>query len=309
MKVEAPFYAVEIKNLSKRYRGLEKPVLDGISLEVDQGQIFSLIGNNGEGKSTLIKILLGVVRPTSGNACIFGNSVENYEARKSVGYLPERINEVLPGFLTCRQFLYYYGRLNGIMPRELKCKTSNMLKLIGLKEKEHKKVFTLSKGQQQRLGIAHALLGDPDILFLDEPGDGLDIVGRKELRSLLLELREKGKTLFINSHILSEIQLISDNIAILKGGKILKQGHLKELLNTNGVYEIRIDDGVDHICKELRISLMYDNERRIITVDNVAQLNELIDKLRNWRVRIKEVVVVKKSLEDFVIETLGENGQ
>jgi len=307
MNTELRPHAVEIKNLTKRYRGLEKTVLDDISLTVDKGTIFSLIGNNGEGKSTLVRILLGVIHPTGGDAYLFGKSVRNYEARKSVGYLPEKINEVMPGFLTCRQFLYHYGKLNGIIPSEIKCEISSMLELIGLKEKENKKIFTLSKGQQQRLGIAHALLGDPNILFLDEPGDGLDIVGRKELRDLLLKLREQGKTFFINSHILSEIQLVSDNIAILKSGKILKQGSIKQLLSTNGKYEIRIDDGVDHICNELGINLTYDKDRRFVTVDDEAQLNELIDKLRDWRIRIKEIVTVKRSLEEFVIETLKEN--
>src|SRR3989304_5850809 len=223
---------VETASIFKTYRsGVFKrvtvPALVDVSLSVDSGEIFGLLGPNGAGKTTFIKILLSIVHPTTGEATILGETLGSLKIKEKIGYLPE--NHRYPQFLTGYQTLHFFGGLSGLTGSALRDRALSLLDLVGLSEWKKVKIKRYSKGMLQRLGLAQALLNDPEILFLDEPTDGVDPVGRKEIRDLLKDLRKQGKTIFLNSHLLSEVEAISDRVAILNKGKVLKVGTVSEI--------------------------------------------------------------------------------
>ncbi len=214
--------AIEVKELSKAYRsplGIRRhEALKRVSLNVPNGQIISLLGPNGAGKTTLIKLLLGLLRPSSGGATILGERAGSMRSRCKVGYLPE--NLIVESHHTADSALIYWGRLNHISRGQSRVRREALLRQVGLSKWAHVPVRQFSKGMRQRLGLAGALLHDPEILILDEPTDGLDPKGRKEVRDLLFAAKEQGKTIFLNSHLLQEVEQISDQIAILDQGEL-----------------------------------------------------------------------------------------
>ncbi|MCW2279036.1 ABC transporter ATP-binding protein [Heliophilum fasciatum] len=218
-------WAIETKQLTKTYG--ERGGCQGISLQVPRGSIFGLLGPNGAGKSTLVKVLVGLLHKTSGEATILGRPVTDVSARRRVGFLPEnfRYHE----WLTGEDLLRLHGVLFGLSAREMEERLDKVLNQVGLAEKRKQKVGTYSKGMQQRIGLACALLPDPELLFLDEPTSAMDPVGRKEVRDLLLQWQAEGKTIFLNSHLLSELETICDQIAVIKEGQLLYQGDWRAL--------------------------------------------------------------------------------
>ena len=214
--------AIQVEELSKTYSsplGLRKhEALTQVSLAVPKGQIVSLLGPNGAGKTTLVKCLLGLLRPSSGEARILGERAGSIRSRCQVGYLPE--NLIIESHHTADSALIYWGRLNHVSRRQSKLRREALLKQVGLAKWTHVPVRQFSKGMRQRLGLVGALLHDPEILILDEPTDGLDPTGRKEVRDLLLAAKNEGKTIFLNSHLLQEVEQISDQIAILDQGAL-----------------------------------------------------------------------------------------
>jgi len=193
--------AIESKGLTKHYsRGKIKALTD-FNVSVEKGKIFSLLGPNGAGKTTLFRLLLGIALPTKGEGSILGKDIRDPEARKCVGYLSE--DHRLPGYLNGEQFLYYYGKMSGVSNYDLGIKIPKLLKQVKLDDRKSLKLRKYSKGMLQRLGTAQALINDPEIIFLDEPTDGIDPIGRIEIREILLDLKKEGKTIFINSHLLS----------------------------------------------------------------------------------------------------------
>ncbi len=227
---------IEIEGLTKDFRpgfGLRrKRVLEGIALEVHKGEIFGFIGPNGAGKTTTLKILMGLIRPTGGCARILGHDVSEVAFRRHVGFLPE--GPYFYDFLTGRETLEFYSRLCGLSPARARARTQELLEQIGLGHAGGQRLRTYSKGMLQRIGIAQALVHDPEVLFLDEPMSGLDPVGRKEIRDLILHLHEEGKTIFMNTHILSDVEMICDRIAIIVGGRIVHQASAQELRAADG---------------------------------------------------------------------------
>src|SRR5437867_11780295 len=202
--------------------------LNNFTFSVNEGEIFGLLGPNGAGKTTLIKILLAIVFPTSGSGKIFGQQLTDHNWKSKIGYLPE--NHKFPLYLTGEQVLEFYGGLSGSKdPSAITKKIPELMAAMKLGEWKKVKVKKYSKGMLQRLGLAQAMLSDPDLLFLDEPTDGVDPIGRKEIRDLLLDLKHKGKTIFLNSHLLSEVELICDRVAILNKGDLIKEGSVDEL--------------------------------------------------------------------------------
>ena len=199
----------------------------GVTLEVGRGEIFGLLGPNGAGKTTLIKVLLGLVRATGGAASLLGRPAGSRVSRKDVGYLPE--NHRIPRHHTGNSALEFYGSLSGLSRGETRRRREPLLATVGLAEWGRTSIKKYSKGMLQRLGLALAMLHDPHLLVLDEPTDGVDPVGRSEMRALLQSLKAAGKTIFINSHLLQEVELVCDRVAILDRGKMLRQGRITEL--------------------------------------------------------------------------------
>ena len=223
---------IDVQDLRKTYRsgmlGRKRvEALKGVTFRIRRGEIFGLLGPNGAGKTTLIKVLLGVVRRTGGTATMLGRSVGDRRGRRGVGYLPE--HHRIPRHHTGNSALAYYGSLSGLSLREIRRRRPELLDAVGLAKWGDTSVREYSKGMQQRLGLAQAMLHDPDLLILDEPTDGVDPVGRSEMRALLQRLKERGKTIFLNSHLLQEVELVCDRVAILDRGTVLREGDIATL--------------------------------------------------------------------------------
>ncbi|MGE5552870.1 MAG: ATP-binding cassette domain-containing protein [Betaproteobacteria bacterium] len=225
--------AVETQALTKLYRnggGCRE-----ITLSLAAGQVFGLLGPNGAGKSTLVKTLVGLVRPTSGAGRLFGHPLRSAEAQRSIGFLPELFR--YQDWMTGREVLDFHARLRRVPPADLRRRREEVLDLVGLAGREDQRVGSYSKGMQQRLGLAVALIGDPPLLFLDEPTSALDPVGRREVREVIRNLRAAGKTVFLNSHLLSEVELVCDRVAVIHKGRVLAEG-VPQTLRTS---EIELD--------------------------------------------------------------------
>jgi ABC-2 type transport system ATP-binding protein len=225
---------VQTDQLVKTYGRIE--ALKGVTLTVRRGDIFGLLGQNGAGKTTMIKILLGITKRTAGHAELLGQPAGAVAVRRRVGYLPE--DHRFPDYHTAASLLDFYGSLLDVPRAEREKRALDLLELVGLRGRMHYKIRTFSKGMKQRLGIAQALINDPEVLFLDEPTDGVDPVGRREIRALLHRLKEEGKTIFINSHLLGEVELICDRVIILQRGQIIREGDIATLTQQRGYYLI-----------------------------------------------------------------------
>ena len=314
--------AVDVQALSKTYRSrlgrTSVRALDGLDLEVAPGEIFGLLGPNGAGKTTLVKSLLGIIRPTSGAAALFGVPAHRPEARRRVGFLPE--HHRFPPFLTAEALLHLYGRLAGVSAAERARRVPLLLDRVGLGARKGSKVKTFSKGMLQRAGLAQALLNAPDLLFLDEPTDGVDPAGRREIRDLLVELRGEGRTIFLNSHLLSEVEQVCTRVAILKEGRLVREGTVDELTAIEKVYEIVATPVPDVLLQTLGGAITPLDDVRPTpdaaapglrhyraTAPDRADLNALLDRLRNEGVLLEAVRPLRRSLEDFFVEvTRGE---
>lgn len=302
---------VETNSISKTYKsGLLKrmtvPALTDVSLSVHAGEIFGLLGPNGAGKTTFVKILLSIVHPTSGTGSIRGEALGSLKIRARSGYLPE--NHRYPLFLTGYETLRFFGGMSGLSGNALKEKAHSLLELVGLREWKKVKIKRYSKGMLQRLGLAQALLNDPEILFLDEPTDGVDPVGRKEIRDLLKQLRAEGKTIFLNSHLLSEVEAISDRVAILNKGKVLKVGTVSEITSRALEYEVRLDRelsaSVLSLVRPYTTSLRVETNALMVGVRGEADLNRIIDIIRAEGIQLRGFQELKSSLEDSFIELI-----
>ncbi|CAN5346572.1 hypothetical protein BH10PLA2_BH10PLA2_32060 [soil metagenome] len=211
--------AIETRLLVKQFDRIK--ALGGVSLLAERGQIFGLLGQNGAGKTTLVKILLGITRLTSGEARLLDEPAGLAPVRRQVGYLPE--DHHFPDYHSGASLLNFYGALLGVSRAELRKRVPVILERVGLIGRQHYKIRTYSKGMKQRLGIAQAIFHDPQVIFLDEPTDGVDPLGRREIRQILQQLKDEGKTTFLNSHLLSEVELLCDWVAILQKGEVIRE--------------------------------------------------------------------------------------
>lgn len=215
---------IEINNLTKTYKALDfwkrdrYTAIKDINLEIKKGEVFGLLGLNGAGKTTLMKVILGLLYPTSGSVSIFGGSIQDMQVRKRIGYWSEL--PYFPKYLKTSELLDYFAEIFDVPSDQRKIKIQEMLEITGLSAKKNERIKNLSKGMQGRLGLAQALINDPDLLLLDEPMSGLDPLGHKETRDILINLNKKGKTIFFNSHILSEVEKICDRVAVLYMGTL-----------------------------------------------------------------------------------------
>ncbi len=299
--------ALETTNLSKTFNGKLK-ALDKVTLSVDTGHVFGLLGPNGAGKTTLIKILLGILHPTAGTAAVLGKPLNNISIKQRIGYLPE--NHRYPDFLKGGEVLDYYARLAGVDKPSRQKNKANLLKLVNMEKWEKTKLKKYSKGMLQRLGLAQALMNDPDVLFLDEPTDGVDPIGRKKIRDILHHLQDKGKTIFINSHLLSEVEMICDQVAILDQGKLIRTGTVEELTRPSKTYRLETSPiPNDTLAKLKQLSLKLNEENNFITLTCADQqdLNAIIDSMRAENIDIKAIIPHKQSLEESFIEILTKD--
>jgi ABC-2 type transport system ATP-binding protein len=310
--------AIEVESLEKTFRdGLFRRrsihALRGVSFTVESGSIFGLLGPNGAGKTTLIKVLLGLVRPTGGNASLLGRPAGDRRGRRNVGYLPE--SHRIPRHLTGNSALSYYGGLSGLRPCEIHHRRAEMLKRVGLTGWGDVSVKKYSKGMLQRLGLAQAMLHDPELLILDEPTDGVDPVGRSEIRAVLYELKAAGKTIFINSHLLQEIELVCDRVAILVQGSLRRVGMVEEIKNRpQPDVEINVVGSEPLLRDALSFgeiaAMRHDSDNRhwiTLRKPDQATLNRCIDALRSRSLDILAVTPLRDSLEDAFLDIVNNH--
>ena len=296
---------IEIQNLTKDYevgfwRKRKVRALDGLSLDVERGQIFGFLGANGAGKTTTLKLLMRLIFPTSGTARILGHDISDVSMHARIGYLPE--NPYFYDYLTAREFLNYCGELFG--GNNIKARTQELLTRVNLDQKSwDRQLRKFSKGMLQRVGLAQALVNDPEIVFLDEPMSGLDPVARREVRDLIASLRNEGKTIFMCSHILSDIEVLCDNVAILKGGRVAHAGSLNDLRarETSAIEVIATDADAN----ALRGSLSIDADVTTtpsgirIQVTDESEVDAVIAALRKVNGKLVSVQPVRQSLEEL----------
>lgn len=218
--------AIETRRLRKTY-GAKVAVAD-LTLSVGEGEVFGFLGPNGAGKSTVVKMLVGLVRPTSGDARLLGRPLGDVDAKRRLGFLPEQFR--FHEWLSADEFLDFHGRLCGLKPSQRRRRIADTLELVGLTARASDQLRTFSKGMLQRIGIAQALMGDPDLVIFDEPTSALDPIGRRDVRDLIRHLKSLGKTVFLNSHLLSEVEMVCDRVAIIDRGRVVRQGMLADLL-------------------------------------------------------------------------------
>ncbi len=256
---------IETRNLSKTYRDFwgrsKKAALKSLDLEVRRGEIFGLLGPNGSGKTTTLKLLLGLIFPTTGQALMFGRDATDVSKNERIGYLPEE--SYLYKFLDAEETLDFYGRLFNMSPQERKKRTAALIEMVGLTRDRKRQLKEYSKGMTRRIGVAQALINDPELVLLDEPTSGLDPIGTREMKDLILELKRKGKTVVLCSHLLADVEDVCDRIAVLHQGELKELGRVGDLLRVTDITQIRArglsSDAVEQI-------------RSILTAEQAAEV-------------------------------------
>ncbi|MEX1025931.1 MAG: ABC transporter ATP-binding protein [Planctomycetota bacterium] len=301
---------IEIDGLEKTYRrgfGKGFPALRGVSLSVGRGSVFGLLGPNGAGKTTMLKCLLGLVRPSGGSAKLFGQPIGKTQPLERLGYLPEAHR--LPGYLTGRQVLTLYGMYSGRDKAWLNARIDGWLDRVGMLTAADEKVKTYSKGMMQRVGLAQALIHEPELVFLDEPTDGIDPVGRAVIREIVAELKQKGVTIFINSHLLMEVEQICDRAVILVNGQIAREGTMAELTPESGRTTFTIaGQRTDLEAMVAPLGENFVGDERGFGLDlTQEQQDAVVDRLRAGGVSIMSISRRKLSLEDTFIDLVKED--
>lgn len=308
-------YIIEIENLTKDYetgfwRKKKVRALDGLTLDIKPGQIFGFLGGNGAGKTTTIKILMRLLFPTAGSAKILGNDISDVKTHGRIGYCPE--NPYFYDYLTARELMDYFGELFGFSPAARKEKTAHLLSGVGLDEKDwNRQLRKFSKGMLQRVGLAQSLINDPEIVFLDEPMSGLDPIGRREVRELIADLRTRGMTVFMSTHILSDIEALCDEVAILRKGKLAATGNLDDLLTKSGEqqsFEINVK-GVSAEALEIGnvsgASISAKANGANISVLDENDVEAVLQIVKKAGGKLVSVQPVKQSLEELFVRETG----
>lgn len=305
-----PAPAIETSDLRKVFRsfwsGREVCAVDGISLQVEQGTTYGLLGPNGAGKTTTVKMLLSAVHPTAGVAHLFGRNASDPEARREIGYLPE--NHRFPTYLTGRGMLDFYGALSGMDSAARRRRIPELLALVGLDDWGDVRLGKYSKGMLQRVGLAQALMHEPKLLILDEPSDGVDPVGRRQIREILQALEKRGVTIFVNSHLLAEVEAFCRDVAILHKGKIVLQGKVRDLTAGKG-YRLTIPAEIPEALRQelvLRAS-SFTSRDGLLDVQFLERTaaNAAIDLLRAQGVEVESLTPTTSTLEDVFIRSVN----
>jgi len=310
-------FVIQTTDVSKVYRsglfGRRKfHALKGVSLNVPRGKIYGLLGPNGAGKTTLIKILLGIVRKTGGSASVLGMVAGSRAARRQIGFLPE--NHRIPRHLTANTALEYYGSLSGLTMSEIRQRRPEILETVGLCGREKDRVSGYSKGMLQRLGLAQSMIHKPQLIVLDEPTDGVDPLGRREIREVLQRLAAAGHSVFLNSHLLQEIELVCDSVAILNHGQCLLAGTVKELkaaLTDSSVFlqlrgqEAAVRKVISLFEGAIVCTVAVDAFEVEITIPSQSELDRLVDTLRADGISIWQIARREKTLEEVFMNIVG----
>ncbi|MFT3789286.1 MAG: ABC transporter ATP-binding protein [Tepidisphaeraceae bacterium] len=326
-----PSLALDLAHVEKRYGGRRGVhALKGVALNVRRGEVFGLLGPNGAGKSTLVKILMTVVKPTRAEGFVLGQPVATKAALRRVGYLPE--NHRFPRYLTGRQTLDFFASLSGATREWKRKRIPELLDTVGMTAWADQKVSRYSKGMMQRVGIAQALAGDPDLVVLDEPTDGVDPIGRRDIRDLMVRLKEQGKTVFLNSHLLSELEMVCDRVAIMVAGQVTRLGTVDELAVTRRCYEIEVEGAGEPFAA---LGIAFSNEQPAtkpikagqpgtrgtlpdgrwveqfgatlrIGEPSPANVQSILDQLRAGGQVIKRVQPIQPTLEELFMEAVAE---
>jgi len=280
-----PDYVIRTEGLTKIFTDFfNRPrvvAVNNLTLNIERGEVFGLLGPNGSGKTTTIKMLLGFLRPTKGAAELLGRRPGDTRAKKLLGFLPEE--SYFYRFLTGREILHFYGRLFGMKRAERKRKVDELLETVGLQEAADRRISEYSKGMQRRIGIAQALINDPELIIMDEPTSGLDPMGRADVKNMILDLKARGVTIMLCSHLLSEVESVCTRVAILHNGRLLREGTLKDLLERRDRVQVRISGAVDK--------------------------SRIAAALRNIPAKVESVEAVTDSLEDVFMRIIEEEKQ
>jgi len=304
---------IEIENLTKDFWvgfWKKRPIraLDNLNLQVNQGEIFGFLGPNGAGKSTTLKILMHLLHPTSGEARILGKPVSSVSMHSRIGYLPE--NPYFYDYLTAEELLTYIGGLFGFRQPDLSKKVASLLEMVGLREARSIQLRKFSKGMVQRIGVAQAIINDPEIVFLDEPMSGLDPLGRMEVRRIIMSLKARGVTVFFSSHILPDVESLCDRVAILDKGKLQEVGALDEILKVRieghevilSGWSADILNPLQESCEEVRTM----GDRLRIRVSNPAQMEAVLSIVFNNKLELISLNPIRPSLEEYFFRELKD---
>ena len=301
--------AIETSHLRKDYggtlgRGAFTAVQD-LSFSVPRGQVFGFLGPNGAGKTTTINMLLGNIKPTSGSAMLLGRPLGDLDARAKLGFLPEKFQ--FHEFLTAEEFLDLHGRLYGMGPKARRQRIPEVLHLVNLYERRTSKLSEFSKGMQQRAGLAQAILNDPELVILDEPTSALDPLGRREVREIVAGLKERGKTVLLNSHLLGEIEMTCDQVAILKKGQVIRVGAMDDLLAAPATVEMRVQNVSPALVKSLQAlarTVTVNGEEVSVGIGDEAIIPDLAAAVVGHGGRLLSLIPKRESLEDLFIRVV-----
>jgi ABC-2 type transport system ATP-binding protein len=296
---------IETNALVKRYGRIE--ALKGVSLSVEKGQIYGLLGQNGAGKTTLVKVLLSIAKATEGEARLLGEPAGTAWVRKRVGYLPE--DHRFPDYHTGWSLLDFYGALLGVSGGERRRRIPEVLEMVGLKGRMNYKIRTYSKGMKQRVGIAQAIFHSPEVIFLDEPTDGVDPVGRREIRSIMERLKGEGTTIFLNSHLLGEVELICDRVGILQKGEMIREGDIATLTRQRGFFHVGLAPGQAFPQEDVQkhgYAVSRKGDLWEVALTDGQTIDPVVDLLRAQGLNLRHLVEKRQSLEEMFLETVEE---
>jgi ABC-2 type transport system ATP-binding protein len=283
-------------------------VVDRLDLEVNQGEIFGFLGHNGAGKTTAIKLLLGLLTPTAGTAWILDRPITDVAVKQEVGFLPE--SPYFYEYLTAEEFLTFYGQLFGLGGQRLARKVDELLEMVRMTDARRLPLRKFSKGMLQRVGLAQALINDPQLVILDEPMSGLDPIGRREVRDIILQLKDRGKTVFFSTHILPDVEMICDRVGILVRGRLQSVGAIHELVGASAVTSVEViveglpDIGVRE-AERLGGTVVRRGHQVMITLHDETVVTALLDVVRRHAGRLVSLVPHKRSLEDLFLKEVG----
>ena len=299
---------VQTEQLSKIFRvgfwGKRVIAVDGVNLEVRRGEVFGFLGPNGAGKTTTLKMLMGLIYPTSGRAWLFGRDLGDPETKARLGFLPE--SPYFYDYLTSREFLGFYGHLFGLWGAVLDKRIDELLELVSMTHAKDLQLRKFSKGMLQRVGVAQALINDPELVVLDEPMSGLDPIGRKEVRDLILRLKESGKTVLFSSHILHDAEVLCDRVAMILKGRLVACGRVTDLLDQGASHQVELvvdrltPEGLDHL-RPLTDKVVMQGDLMLVVLRSQQQVGGALEIIRTAKARLVSLNPQKGSLEDLFI--------
>ncbi|HEX9019313.1 MAG TPA: ABC transporter ATP-binding protein [Anaerolineaceae bacterium] len=300
-------YAIEANTLRKEFG--TNIAVRGLTLQVEQGEVFGFLGPNGAGKTTSIKMFLGLVKPTSGESSLLGHPVQDRYAREKAGFLPEHFR--FHDWLTASEFLTLHGQLYRMTQSQIESRAAELLELVGLTPFRDKQLRTFSKGMLQRIGLAQALLNQPKLVFLDEPTSGLDPVGRRLVRDIIRQLRQAGTTVFLNSHLLSEVEITCDRVAFIKHGEVLRVSPVSALMDGTTAVTIHARGFDPQALSDLAQwgqDVRADGDNILLSVRDEAALPAINRFLVGRGVDVFSIIPQRLSLEDLFIQVVGTDG-